>query len=146
MNFVINLTSTSCPMTIIVEGLLSEMKHDKAIEKWHGNLNPKIREISTMWKILSLTRTTDQTQEEDLHLGEEEGGEDPRDSQITIQEIRTSIVSTMEEDIAPKGAQKPRRISWEFSKRRLWWASHPQCRTNFARIYGSHISWTLNQI
>jgi hypothetical protein len=64
-----------------------------------------------MWKILSLTRTTDQTQEEDLHLGEEEGGEDPRDSQITIQEIRTSIVSTMEEDIAPKGAQKPRRIS-----------------------------------
>jgi hypothetical protein len=71
-----------------------------------------------MWKILSLTRTTDQTQEEDLHLGEEEGGEDPRDPRIIIQEIRTSIASIMEEDIAPKGAQKSRRISQEFNKRR----------------------------
>jgi hypothetical protein len=71
-----------------------------------------------MWKPLSLTRTTYQAQEEDLYLGEEEGGEDPRDSQITIQEIRTSTGSIMEEDIAPKGAQKPRRISQEFSKRR----------------------------
>jgi hypothetical protein len=71
-----------------------------------------------MWKILSLTRITDQAQEEDLHQGEEERGDDPRDSQITIQEIRTSTANIMEEDIAPKGAQKPRRISQEFSKRR----------------------------
>jgi hypothetical protein len=35
-------------MTIIAEELLSEMKHDKATEKWHGYLNPRIREISTM--------------------------------------------------------------------------------------------------
>jgi hypothetical protein len=46
-------------------------------------------------------------------------GKHPRDSQITNQETRTFIVSTMEEDIAPKGAQKPRRISREFSKRKL---------------------------
>jgi hypothetical protein len=63
-----------------------------------------------MWKILSLTRTTDQAQEEDLHPGEGEGGEDPWNSQITIQEIRTSTASITGEDIAPKGAQKPRRI------------------------------------
>jgi hypothetical protein len=105
-------------MIIIAEESLSQMKRDKATEKWHGDLNPRICEISTMWRILILTRTTDQTQEEDLHLGEEEGGEDPRDSRTTIQEIHTSIASTMGEDIAPKGAQKPRRISQEFSKRR----------------------------
>jgi hypothetical protein len=58
-------------------------------------------------------------QEDDLHLGEEKGGEDPRDSRITIQETRTSIVSIMEEGIAPKGAQKPRRTSQEFNKRKL---------------------------
>jgi hypothetical protein len=46
-------------------------------------------------------------------------GEDPRDSRITIQETRTSIVSIMEEGIAPKGAQKPRRTSQEFNKRKL---------------------------
>jgi hypothetical protein len=51
-------------------------RRDKATEKRHGDLNPKIHEISTMWRILSLTKKTDQTQEEDLHLGEEEGGED----------------------------------------------------------------------
>jgi hypothetical protein len=105
-------------MTIIAKELLSKMKHDKAIEKRHGDLSPRIREISTMWRIFSLTRTIDQAQEEDLHSGEEEGGEDPRDSQITIQEIRTSTANIMEEDITPKGAQKPRRISQEFSKRR----------------------------
>jgi hypothetical protein len=71
-----------------------------------------------MWKILSPTRTTDQSQEEDLHPGEGEGEEDPRNSQTTIQEICTSTDSITEEDIAPKGAQKPRRISPEFSKRR----------------------------
>jgi hypothetical protein len=71
-----------------------------------------------MWKILSLTRTTDQAQEEDLHPGEGEGGEDPRDSQITILEICTSTAIITEEGVALKGAQKPRRISPEFSKRR----------------------------
>jgi hypothetical protein len=71
-----------------------------------------------MWKILSPIRTTDQAQEEDLHLGEGEGEENPRNSQTTIQEIHTSTASITEEDIAPKGAQKPRRILLEFSKRR----------------------------
>jgi hypothetical protein len=63
-----------------------------------------------MWKILSPTRTTDQAQEEGLHPREGEGGEEPRNSQITTQEICTSTVSITEEDIAPKGAQKLRRI------------------------------------
>jgi hypothetical protein len=72
-----------------------------------------------MWKILILTKTTDQAQEGYLHLEEGEEEEDPRDSRITTQETHTSIVSTMEEDIAPKGAHKPRRISREFNKRRL---------------------------
>jgi hypothetical protein len=71
-----------------------------------------------MWTILSLIRTTDQAQEEDLHPSEREGEEDPRNSQITIQEIRTSTVSITEEDIAPKGAQKPRKILPGFSKRK----------------------------
>jgi hypothetical protein len=71
-----------------------------------------------MWKTLSPTRTTDQAQEEDLHPGEEEGEEDPRNSQTTIQEIRTSTANITEEDITPKDAQKPRRTSPEFSKRR----------------------------
>jgi hypothetical protein len=65
---------------------------------------PESTKTSTMWKIHSLTRTTDQAQEEDLHPGEGEGGEDSRDSQIIIQEICTSTASIMEEDIAPKGA------------------------------------------
>jgi hypothetical protein len=69
-----------------------------------------------MWKILSPTRITDQAQEEDLHLGEGEG--DPRNSRTTIQEIRTSTTSITEEDIAPKGVEKPRRILPGFNKRR----------------------------
>jgi hypothetical protein len=72
-----------------------------------------------MWKILTLTRTTDQAQEEDSHLGEGEEEEDPGDSRITTRETRISIVSIMEEDIALKGAQKPRRTLQEFSKRKL---------------------------
>jgi hypothetical protein len=44
-----------------------------------------------------------------LHLVEEEGGEDPWDSRITIQEIHTSIASTKGEDIALKGE---RPIRW----------------------------------
>jgi hypothetical protein len=71
-----------------------------------------------MWKILNPTRTTDQAREEDLHLGEGEEEEDPRNSQITIQEICTSTASITEEDIAPKGVQKPKRISPGFSKRK----------------------------
>jgi hypothetical protein len=57
-----------------------------------------------MWKILSPTRITDQAQEEDLHPGEGEGEEDPRNSQTTIQDIRTFTTSITEEDIALKGA------------------------------------------
>jgi hypothetical protein len=72
-----------------------------------------------MWKILSLTETADQAQEEDSHPGEGEEEEDPRDSRSTTQETHTSIVSIMEEDTTLKGAQKPRRTSQEFSKRKL---------------------------
>jgi hypothetical protein len=71
-----------------------------------------------MWKILSPIRTTGQALEEDLHPGEGEGEEDPRNSQTTIQDICTSTTSITEEDITPKGAQKPRRILPGFSKRR----------------------------
>jgi hypothetical protein len=72
-----------------------------------------------MWKILSLTKIADQAQEEDLHPGEGEEEEDPRDSRITTQETRISIVSIMEEDTTLKGAQKPRKTSQEFRKRKL---------------------------
>jgi hypothetical protein len=71
-----------------------------------------------MWKILSLTRIADQAQVEDSHLGEREEEEDPQDSRITTQETRTSIVSIMEEDTAPKDAQKLRRTSQELSKKK----------------------------
>jgi hypothetical protein len=71
-----------------------------------------------MWKILSSIRTIDQEQEEDLHPGEGEGEEDPPNLETIIQEIHTSTASITEEDIAPKGAQKPRRILPEFSKRK----------------------------
>jgi hypothetical protein len=72
-----------------------------------------------MRKILNLNRTVDQSQEEDSHPGEGEEEEDPRDSRITTQETRTSIVSIMEEDTTPKDAPKPRRTSQEFSKKKL---------------------------
>jgi hypothetical protein len=71
-----------------------------------------------MWKILSLTKTTDLAQEEGSHPGEGEEEEDPRDSQITTQKTHTSIVSIMGEDIALKDAQKPRRTWQESSKRK----------------------------
>jgi hypothetical protein len=124
------------------------MKQDKTTEKWCGDLNCRTRETSTMWKILSLIRTTDQTQEEDLHPGEREGEgeEDPRNLQITIQEILTSTASITEEVTVTKGAQKPRRILLEFSKRRQCWVLPPQCQTNFARTTGRHILWILNQV
>jgi hypothetical protein len=95
------------------------MKHDKATEKLLGDHSPKIHETSIMWKILGLARATDQAQEEDLHPGEGEEEEDPRDLRITTQKTRTSIVSIMEEDTTLKGAHKPRRISQEFSKKKL---------------------------
>jgi hypothetical protein len=72
-----------------------------------------------MWKIRSLTKTACLAQEEDSHPGEGEEEEDPRDSRITTQETRISTISIMEEDIALKGVQKPRRSSQEFSKRKL---------------------------
>jgi hypothetical protein len=71
-----------------------------------------------MWKILSPIRTIDQAQEEDLHPGEGEGEEDPRSSQTITQQIHTFTANITEEVIAPKGAQKPRRILLEFSKRK----------------------------
>jgi hypothetical protein len=51
--------------------------------------------MSTMWKILSLTKTTEPVQEEGSHPGEGEEEEDPRDSRITTQKTHTSIVSIM---------------------------------------------------
>jgi hypothetical protein len=107
-------------MTITAEESLNEMKQDKEIEKQHGDLNSKIRETSTTWKIPSPIRTNDQAQEEDLHPGEGEGEgqEDPRNSQTTTQEIHTFTANITEEVITPKGAQKPRRILLEFSKKR----------------------------
>jgi hypothetical protein len=146
MNFSMNLKSTSCPITINAEELLNEMKQDKETEKWRGDLNSKTRETSTMWKILSLIRTTDQTQEEDSHPGAGEGEEDPRNSQTTTQEIHTSTASIREVVIVPKGAQKPRRILLEFSKRRQWWVLPPQCQPSFARTSGSHSLWILNEV
>jgi hypothetical protein len=80
-------------MITITEEWPNKMKRDKATKKWLGDHSPRIHETSTTWKILNLTRTADQTQEEDSHPGEgeEEEEEDPRDSRITIQETRTSI-------------------------------------------------------
>jgi hypothetical protein len=65
--------------------------------------------MSTMWKILSLTKTTDLVHEEGSHPEEREEEQDPQDSRITTQKTRTSIVSIMGEDTALKGAQKPRK-------------------------------------
>jgi hypothetical protein len=89
-------------MKITAEGLLNEMKKDMATEEWRGDLNSEIHETSITWKTLSPIRTTDQAQEEVLHLGEEEGEEDPRNSQTITQEIHTSTVNITEEVIAPK--------------------------------------------
>jgi hypothetical protein len=71
-----------------------------------------------MWKILSLTKTAGLVQEEGLHPEEGEEEEDPRDSRITTQKTRTSIINIMEEDTALKDAQKPRRTWQESSKRK----------------------------
>jgi hypothetical protein len=74
--------------------------------------------MSTMWKILSLTKTTDLVHEEGSHPEEGEEEEDPRDSRITTQKTRTSITSIMGEDTALKGAQKPRKTWQESSKKK----------------------------
>jgi hypothetical protein len=84
-------------MKIIEKELLSEIKQDKAIEEQHGGLSFKLHETSTMWKILSSTKTTGQAQEEASH--QEEGGEeeDLRRSKIMTQEIHTFTADIMGE-------------------------------------------------
>jgi hypothetical protein len=62
---------------IITEELPNEMKQGKEIEERRGDLTFKTHETSIMWKTLSSIRTIYQAQEEVLHLGEEEGEEDP---------------------------------------------------------------------
>jgi hypothetical protein len=96
-------------MKIIAEELLSEMKQAKATEEQHGDLTFKPHKTSTTWKILSSIRTIDRAQEEVLHLGGEEGEEDPRKFRIMTQKTHTCTVNIMEEVIAPKRAQKPKR-------------------------------------
>jgi hypothetical protein len=71
-----------------------------------------------MWKILSLTKTTDPAQEEGSHPEEGEEEEDPRDSRITTQKTHTSIVIIMGGDTVLKGAQKPRKTWQESSKKK----------------------------
>jgi hypothetical protein len=74
--------------------------------------------MSTMWKIHSLTKTTDPTLEEGSRPEEGEEEEDPRDSRIITRKTHTSIVSIMGGDTAPKGAQKPRKTWQESSKKK----------------------------
>jgi hypothetical protein len=61
-------------MKIIKKKLLSEIKKGKAIEEHRGGPSFKLYETSTMWKTLSSTRRTNQTQEEASH--QEEGKEE----------------------------------------------------------------------
>jgi hypothetical protein len=68
-----------------------------------------------VWKIRSLTSTTNQVQEEVLRLGEEEEEEDPRKLRIMTQRTHTSTTNIMEEAVAPKRAQKPKRTYLEFN-------------------------------
>jgi hypothetical protein len=74
--------------------------------------------MSTMWKIPSLTKTTDRVHEEGSHPEEGKEEEDPRDSRIITQKTPTSIVSIMGEETALKGAQKPRKTWHESSKKK----------------------------
>jgi hypothetical protein len=98
-------------MKIIEKELLSEIKQDKAIEEQHGGLSFKLHETSTMWKILSSTKTTGQAQEEASH--QEEGGEeeDLRRSKIMTQEIHTFTADIMGEVTTLKLAQKLENIA-----------------------------------
>jgi hypothetical protein len=93
-------------------------RQGKATQERRGDRTFKTHETSITWKIHSSIRTTDQTQEEVLHLGEEEGEVDPRNSQTITKEIHTSTANITEEVTVPKGAQKPRRTSLEFNKRK----------------------------
>jgi hypothetical protein len=70
--------------------------------------------MSTMWKIPSLTKTTDLVHEEGSHPEEGEEEEEPRDSRITTQKTCTFTVSIMGEDTTLKGAQKLRK-TWQES-------------------------------
>jgi hypothetical protein len=49
-------------MKITEKESLSEIKQGKAIKEQHRDLSFKIHETSTMWKILSSTKTIDQAQ------------------------------------------------------------------------------------
>jgi hypothetical protein len=64
-----------------------------------------------MSKIPCLIRTTDQAQEGASHLGEGEGEEDPRNSQIKTQEIHTCTANITEEIIALKGPETKKNIA-----------------------------------
>jgi hypothetical protein len=105
-------------MKITAEELPNEMRQGKATQEQCGDLTFKTHKTSITWKIYNSDMTTDQTQEEVLHLGEEEGEEDPRNSQTITQEIHISTANITEEVITPKGVQKPRRTSLKFSKRK----------------------------
>jgi hypothetical protein len=82
------------------------MRQGKATEERRGDPTFKTNETSITWKVRSSIRTTDQAQEEVLHLGEEEGEEDPWKFKIMTQTTLIFIANIMEEDIAPKRAQK----------------------------------------
>jgi hypothetical protein len=63
----------------------NEARQGKATQEQCGDLTFKTHETSITWKIHNSHRTTDQTQEEVMHLGEEEGEEDPLNSQTITQ-------------------------------------------------------------
>jgi ABC-type oligopeptide transport system ATPase subunit len=73
------------------------MKQGKATEERRGDLAFKTHETSITWKTLNSIRTIDQAQEEVLHLGEEEGEEDPRKFRNMTKKTHTSIANIMEE-------------------------------------------------
>jgi hypothetical protein len=64
-------------MKITAEEFSNEMRQGKATEERRGDPTFKTNETSITWKVRSSIRTTDQAQKEVLHLGEEEGEEDP---------------------------------------------------------------------
>jgi hypothetical protein len=74
--------------------------------------------MSTMSEIHNLNKATGRAPGEDSIP--EEGGEEenPQDLRTITQKILTSIASIMGGAIAPKGAQKRRRIWQEFSKKK----------------------------
>jgi hypothetical protein len=90
-------------MKITTEELPNKMWQGKAIEERCADLTSKTHETLITWKILSLIRIIDQAQKV-MHLVEEEGEEDPRNSQITTQDVHTYTANIMEEVIALKGA------------------------------------------